>query len=53
MLDKLLKRRPDISMPRRLFMDAEDINWRFTDEATGKGKKPDYSLADYAYAIGK
>ena len=53
LLEKLLNKRPDISMPRRLFTEDENIDWRFTDEATGKGKKPDYALADYAYAIGK
>ena len=38
-------------MPRRLFTEDENINWKFTDEATGKGKVPDYTIANYAYAI--
>lgn len=52
LLADLLKERPDISMPRRLFMDLPDIKWRFKDD-NGNPKPPDYSLANYAYAIGK
>ena len=51
-LKSLLKKRPDISMPRRLFMDLPDIKWRFKDDS-GKPKPPEYSLANYAYAVGK
>jgi hypothetical protein len=39
-------------MPRRLFTDLPGIKWRFKDDS-GKPKPPDYSLANYAYAIGK
>ena len=51
-LKQLLQKRPDISMPRRLFMDLPDIKWRFKDD-NGKPKPPEYSLANYAYAVGK
>ena len=34
-------------------MDLPDIKWRFKDKVTGKPAPPDYSLANYAYAIGK
>lgn len=40
-------------MPRRLFMDVPDVKWRFKDPETGKPGPPDYSVANYAYAIGK
>ena len=39
-------------MPRRLFTDLPGIKWRFKNE-DGTPKPPDYSLVNYAYAIGK
>ena len=33
-------------------MDDETIKWRFRD-SEGKPRKPDYTLANYAYTVGK